>query len=1196
MAKLTRALAALCALATPASADTSFGAGSIIIPATSPYQTDCGAVAIYGVVYNILRANTWLAANGHGDVSVYYSYKESKKSPNRCTPTNLHVGPSYSGVSSPKHNDAKWNDGCDFELFSNSPVPVSLLTNTTATNLASDDATWATINTTSKTSGGTAVFPNWPAKTVRDTTSTSTDVHTVRYWGGSFVINDADAVLFRKLLQGTLIAKDIDGASVDFSSFKNGACSFGTSNGGKVNFHVANVAFTAPTPKIFTRPPPRLALLATDKGSKSGEINDGILQSYLRNGGLGFSGAQGCPINGYLATKHPSQCPSPNKLGQIYDVFDLQDLVNDKLTAVTNDGSPIYKVLWAPHWDADSVNLNSTEAEAIRNVVEYLDGQRGLMAECASIELFEGVPSGFRAPTAAIAVGQLQTCKGSTSCTGTMSYGLTKNSGSGSNSLVSDPGGVLRNCSDPDLSNGTDCAFYGYPGDSLSQVGDYRWHASAYIYPGLGPASQVADFKPNTGSMYKPGVKPLISGVSSLDKSKLTNASVARAMIRGDFATRSNKDNDTNKANILYLANHDQTDSVAGTKLVLLTLLQLGDPPVVETTTEITRSSPIAAQIESEDVLVQGTYESIVPAPPTRKATTDAESATFEFPFLLGHMRAIRTELITTDGVKFNKLPAGAVVFDAGTSIPPVTASGCSTNFAGTCRTVFTNTATGVRPPMVFVRNTDATLKSLIAPGLSATNQTTVVSRVLAGIPNSSGVYVPKLGGIDHSTVAVIGPSMVAGSPTRPQMIYFGAADGMIHAVCAKAVSGTGCTTSGRELWAYLPRTQLPRLRKNTQRIDGSPRVIDLFGDFDPTDGVTTRTFRTILLFQTGSGDASIVGETPSVHALDITNPFAPVILWEYTTPATRGTVELGQGLTVSAGRVRIGATDKLVAFAQTNNGGSTQASAGSVVVALDIETGAALWKIGAAYPAPRLAASGVVPAGGVPGGAVGVDRTGGGTITDVLYGTLYGEIYMVNAVTGANRHGTNPLFKFNADKKPFGVPPAIYSDGGKNSLFVAMVSGGYFDPAAIALWSGSAQQAIGINLATTTPSTPLTENSTLALEINLAAGEKGFSQASVIGNQLYFTTDSTDVNQETFATSAADTGRLYAVNLATGGSTAVIIAAGAGSVARTETTVFAASGTKVERIAVEAQSATSFPTNIPLEAKLSRKLWLRSL
>ena len=918
MSNLTKGLVLVCALTASASADTSFGAGSIIIPVTSTYQSDCGAVAAYGVVYNILRANSWLQANGHGDIAVYYAYKESKLSPNRCTPTNLHIGPTYSGAPNPvKHNDPKWNDGCDFEVFSNNPVPISRLVNSTATNPDTDVDAWATINTTSKTSGGTAVYPNWPAKTVANTTSTSTDVNTVRYWGGGFVMNDADALVFRKLIQGTLIAKDIDGANIDFSAFKSGSCTFGTSNGGAVNFHVAQVAFTAPTPKIFTRPPPRLALVATDKASKTGEVSDGILQSYLRNGGLGFSGAQGCPANGYLATHSPSSCPSPNRNGQIYDVFDVMDVINNKLTAVTNDGTPIYKVLWAPHWDSGGTTLNASEQAAIANISSYLNGQRGLMAECASIELFEGVPGGYGGASAGIPAGQLQTCKGTTSCTGTQVHGLTRNSGAGNPPLVSDPAGVLRNCSDPDLAAGTDCAYYSFPGDSLAQVGEYRWHASAAQY------SAVADFKPNTGSMYRPGVKPLVSGVSSLDKSKLGTPTLARAMIKGDFATRSNKDNDPEKANILYLGNHDQTDAVAGTKLVLLTLLQLGDPPVVETTTELTRASPIAATINSENVLVQGTFESVVPAPLTKKATTDAETATFEFPFLLGHMRAVRTDLITSDGFDFNKLPSSAVMFDANANIPPVTAAGCSKHFAGTCRTVFTNTVSGVRPPMVFVKNTDATLKTLIAPGLTAANQTTVVSRVLAGIPNASGVYVPKLGGVDHSTVAVIGPSMVAGSPTRPQMVYFGAADGMLHAVCAKAVPGTGCTTTGRELWAYIPRTQLPRLRKNSAKIDGSPRVIDMFGDFEPSDGLTKRSFRTIMLFQTGSGDPSIPAEAPSVHALDVTDPFAPVLLWEYATPTSRGTLELGQGATISAGRVRVGATDKLVAFVQTNNGGT---------------------------------------------------------------------------------------------------------------------------------------------------------------------------------------------------------------------------------------------------------------------------------
>src|SRR5688572_18686782 len=101
---LTGLLFATIASVAPAHADTTFGPGSIILPASAAYQTDCGAVSVYGVVYQTLRANAWLNANGHGKIEVFYSIKDTKQSPNRCTPTNLHVGPPYTGVPSPTHD------------------------------------------------------------------------------------------------------------------------------------------------------------------------------------------------------------------------------------------------------------------------------------------------------------------------------------------------------------------------------------------------------------------------------------------------------------------------------------------------------------------------------------------------------------------------------------------------------------------------------------------------------------------------------------------------------------------------------------------------------------------------------------------------------------------------------------------------------------------------------------------------------------------------------------------------------------------------------------------------------------------------------------------------------------------------------------------------------------------------------------
>ena len=55
-------LAAALVAPTLASAD-NFNAGALIIPSGASFQTDCGAVSEYGLVYDILRANQWLAAN-----------------------------------------------------------------------------------------------------------------------------------------------------------------------------------------------------------------------------------------------------------------------------------------------------------------------------------------------------------------------------------------------------------------------------------------------------------------------------------------------------------------------------------------------------------------------------------------------------------------------------------------------------------------------------------------------------------------------------------------------------------------------------------------------------------------------------------------------------------------------------------------------------------------------------------------------------------------------------------------------------------------------------------------------------------------------------------------------------------------------------------------------------------------------------
>src|SRR5439155_19472047 len=98
------------------------------------------------------------------------------------------------------------------------------------------------------------------------------------------------------------------------------------------------------------------------------------------------------------------------------------------------------------------------------------------------------------------------------------------------------------------------------------------------------------------------------------------------------------------------------------------------------------------------------------------------------------------------------------------------------------------------------------------------------------------------------------------------------------------------CTQIGKELWAFVPRSVVPLLGLNFARIDSSPRASDVFGDFDNSGA---KKFHTVLTFSTGIVQTTLPAPvTPApaqqaaVFALDITDPGAPKILWEYDRPA----------------------------------------------------------------------------------------------------------------------------------------------------------------------------------------------------------------------------------------------------------------------------------------------------------------------
>ena len=1137
---------------------TPFPAGSLIIPTNASFQDDCGAVSAYGLVYDVLRAEQWLAANGKPTVTINYAISDTKASPNRCRPTNLSVPPV--SPASPL-----WDDGCDFQMTGAAPL-VKLVTDT-ATSSASDTAI-TTIDTTANAN----VYPPYAAVAVAGAT-------TIGYAGGPFVISAADAPSFLSLLDGTFHATDSAGNAIDFSAFRTaGACTYGSKH--HINIHRAQVGFNAPVRKSFVTQPPRLAVLETDATGATGALAAGILANYLTNAGINFAGAQGCPTGGQNVA-NAVICPGGGTAGQIYDIFDFKDLVTNKLT-ILDAGVKRYTMLWTPHWVTKATSgapPSAAEITALSNVKTFLDGQTGLMGECASISSFEGA---YQNASADIETGmQLQTCvnNGAGVCAAApTNFGIVRQ-------LAGEPSGAMRNCSDPGAP--TTCAAFTVPADEFVQTADYIWQTGS---------GHVTSFNPlaATSSMFRPGVTTLITTYKA-------------GVPIGFFASRSIKDNTPGKANILYMGGHDQTGNVAGTKVALETLLLLGGTtlPVSATTTETSRSTPIVSAVGAgTPALVVGTFENVQPTPAPLTVTNSADFTGWSFPFVKGHLRATDLASITSTAAQ---LGTGTVLFDAAAAIPAVTPAGCGVNFSGTCRTIFTTVTTpsavtgvALRPANVFITDGNApTVGPLMSVGtpLVAADYVKFMDRLLAGYWNGAA-YVSALGGIDRSTVAVIGASPLANS-ARPTIAYVGASDGMLHAICAQVDVAHGCPVLGTELWAFLPRSQLPAVRLNTAKIDGSPHVVDAFGDFA---GTGTRSFRTILTFHTGSGDStSATAAQPALYALDITNPQAPTVVWEYTIAnpgAGRGADAFGLGLTLAAGPVNIAGTIKNMVIAETSNGGTNgaaDATSGVVLTALDMETGLRLWNPFVASYNPTRSGGVAVPHTGVPGGAVAIDKQGNGFITDIVFGDLFGRVWELSPTTGTSRYApTKPLFSFTTDFHPIGAPPAIYSNGSQQ--FAVVVSGGYVDLADVASWgAGQTQSVVAIALNAPAAAVTLTEASAavnIPFKFNLAAGESGFAQASIVGGQLFVTSDSSDVNASGYGTTGASTGHVYAAPLSAA-TTVVAVRGGASSIANSGTALYSAASNQQQQLATSAISTAGTAVDSQAATRLARMLWL---
>jgi hypothetical protein len=888
---------------------------------------------------------------------------------------------------------------------------------------------------------------------------------------------------------------------------------------GQVDVHIAQADFTAP---IFrtVESIPKLAVIniddpATDLQNPQTNFVKSSIQEALMNDLEGIN----------------------------FDWLTIDQVLADALS------TSVYKVAWVPSFDLRAnTPPTARQQEFIDKLSAFADAGGSVLFQDGAVGAMEGwgTMSGVTYSETGATVTNYQTA--------------------GAGIVANGTAGTWDNGIDSESTRGQDYS------DPAAQFGGIVW---------TGIGGSKFNWKPRYDYAYQPGVRRMIYSDHA------TNPDYDN----WDFATWRYKDNDDAKGVIFYLGGFNwRRNTASGFRVMLNTLFFDNRQPVVYDLVEVSRSAPIVATVDGAEAHFQGTVEVRVPQNPEDPSPVaptfgGASSASrFEFPYDRGHLRAIPVSSLSSTATDFDDLDAAAI-FDSGDAgmIPSPTVSGCGQHFTSACRTVFTNTtapdASGlvVAPTRVFLETGNLSLlKPEMADGFSDDDTTLLISRVLAGVKNeSTGQYEPRLGGIDRSTMAIIEPSPLIPSQsgvTRPTMIYVGALDGMLHALCGE-VKGA-CTSLGMELWAYIPRSQLPALKFNSGRIDGSPKVADVFDDFD---GDQKKEWRTVLTLQTAAGSTTSTTLQPGVVALDVTDPTDPRVLWARTPPEVPASVDFGVGLNTAMAPARVAGQMRNLTFVETNNGGT--GGPGVFLGAYDTGNGQLVWKFTHLYPAPRVISNPQLPGSGIPGGVVAFDLDGGSMATHIGVPTLYGDLWILEA-DGQNPYGTGPAFRFSTDFHPIGAAPTVFGDLATGRLHLAMVTGGYADPAQ-ATWSllTETQYAVAIVADPSVGNAPIDEAGTgFGTERRFVADlgtNRAFSQAIVSGNELFVTTDETDVNLSTYGTTGVATGQLRRYSLTDGAQkgTAIVVAGGASStdVSSPGGVVHVGSGGQAQKIDVEA-------------------------
>lgn len=485
--------------------------------------------------------------------------------------------------------------------------------------------------------------------------------------------------------------------------------------------------------------------------------------------------------------------------------------------------------------------------------------------------------------------------------------------------------------------------------------------------------------------------------------------------------------------------------------------------------------------------------------------------ASYDYPIYRGHLKMIKVPVKKTDGT----FTSPVTVWDAAASMPLAgTGSFPSAPLSSTDtvspRYIFTNlpgSNTHVNFDPASFASLDTTSKNsfrnLIGAGTdndaivtintvrgrkNASASATYASASDCGPGTSDGKYgcgedTKRLWAIEKSTPALKTKSqlietsnasipIVSGRDRRDRVLFAGADDGMLHAFYAgtfdSTTDGYPDTAAGRgtgkEIWAYIPSNLLSNIKNQPfitdpanessflpkVKVDGSP-MLDIFFVQTAPD-VWKRKAR---LVSTASDTDKTEGV---VFALDVTDQYTPVLMWEnsYNKTADTGCIgtnkncNMGESAGVAIGSVLLGKQIKNMVFLTSSWKKKKDASGaictadvvgctyGLSAYALDIETGNVIWQRSLPYTADAVGIN------DVPAAPVLMDRDNNGSYDYVVFGDMQGRVWALNTIDGVNISGSTPAYqlkKLGSDGKdatpveytnsaePIGASVAVYRD-----------------------------------------------------------------------------------------------------------------------------------------------------------------------